>query len=123
NRNDQTSSPVTRSNDQARVPRTDSAPESRRGGDNGNWQKFPGSGDRPSGGDRPPQVDRGGTPPQKPARTQEERGGPQHFPSNTDPGSPRDSSSGRSDRRDSGGSKPPLALDRPTRTPRKRSRD
>src|SRR5262249_29957239 len=59
---------------------------------------------------------------QNPGRTQEDRGGWQRFPSNSDRGSRSDSSSGRGDRGDSGGSKPPLELHRPIVTPRNDSR-
>ena len=132
-RSEQTTSPASRSNDQGRVPRSDSTPDTRKGGDSPNWQKFPSTGDRQSGdrgssdrqtGDRGGQSDKGGTPTQtQTPRTQDDRGGWQRFPSNSDHGSrPSDMPANRNDRTDSadrgGNSKPPLELHRPIVTPR-----
>ena len=120
-RSEQTSSPGGKASDQGRAPRTDSGtPDNRHGNEGGNWQKFPGSGDRtPAGSDRSSTVDRSGQPGKTATPTQtphtEDRGGWQRFPSN---GGGRDSSTNRND---SGGSKPPLDLHRPIVTPREDS--
>jgi hypothetical protein len=133
-------SPVPRSTDQGRVSRTDNSGEPRQGSNGPNWQKFPSAGsqqtndrqtndrqvngrqtnDRSSGANPGnPSPERGAT--QTP-RTQEDRGGWQRFPSNSDRGpTPSASPADRSDRIDRGspgGSKPPLELHRPIVTPR-----
>lgn len=128
--------PTPRSNDQGRAPRTDSTPESRKGSDGPNWQKFPTAGDRQSNdrqsndrqsNDRQGSTqssDKGGTqtPAQTPVRTQDDRGsGWQKFPSNSDRGvKPSDvpANQNNSTDRSGGNSKPPLELHRPIVTPR-----
>jgi hypothetical protein len=127
-----TTTPAPRSNDQGRVPRTDSASPAGRSGDNPNWQKFPSSGDRPSGVDHTPQPGAGSSsgdrpsgiyhmpqqpgagPTQTPSAPSHD-GGWQRFPANNDRGA-RPADPGN--RTDSGGGKPPLELHRPVVTPR-----
>ncbi|HET9363599.1 MAG TPA: hypothetical protein VFP71_01290, partial [Candidatus Angelobacter sp.] len=96
-------SPVMRSNDQGRVPRTDN---SERSNDQGRVPRT----DSASGSQN--------------AGSQYERGGWQRFPSNNDRGArPNDTPATRNDRVDSSGSgKPPLELHRPIVTPRQDSR-
>jgi hypothetical protein len=118
------STPAPRSNDGVRGSRTDSTPKSHTGGGSPNWQKFPTAGDRPASGERATQPsDRGAqTPPTR--TTQEERGGWQRFPQNSDRGSrSNDQPASRNDtinfnERSVGGGKPPLELHRPIVTPR-----
>ena len=123
-RSDQNSQPTPRSNDQGRVPRSDGTPDSRRGNDSPNWQKFPSAGqnqgnDRQTG-DRGGQVQDGRiTPTPTPGRT-DDRGGWQRFPSNSD----RNSRSGGGNQgndsadRSGGSNKQPLDLHRQVVTPK-----
>jgi hypothetical protein len=121
-RSDQNSQPTPRSNDQGRVPRSDSTPDSRRGNDSPNWQKFPSTGQNQGNGQvehNSQSPDRGTSPAQTPGHS-DDRGGWQRFPSNSDRNSRSGSGNQGNDsaERSGGNNKQPLDLHRQVVTPK-----